>query len=103
MCDEQADPEAAAHHIFDVCIKLHEHGLCHLAVYHKNFKRGNLLDTAMTALRSALLLKWWSNVGYVYYLCFMPCTAQIACVGILIFKTNASSYPIYLSPLTSPS
>jgi hypothetical protein len=39
MCDEQGDPEAAAHHIFDVCIKLHEHGLCHLAVYHKNVKR----------------------------------------------------------------
>jgi hypothetical protein len=51
---EQKDLEAAAHNIFDACIKVHEQGWCYPAIYHKNVKRGNLLDTASDSVEKRL-------------------------------------------------
>jgi hypothetical protein len=51
---EQADLEAAAHNIFDACLKVHEAGWCYPAIYHKNVKRGNLLDTASNSVEKRL-------------------------------------------------
>jgi len=48
------DLEAAAHHIFDSCLRVHERGWCHPVAYHKNVKRGTLTDIAHDSIERRL-------------------------------------------------
>jgi hypothetical protein len=48
------DLEAAAHHIFDACLRVHERGWCRPVAYHKNVKRGSLKDVAHDSIERRL-------------------------------------------------
>jgi hypothetical protein len=51
---DSTDLEAAAHHIFDACLRVHERGWCRPIAYHKNVKRGTLTDIAHDSIERRL-------------------------------------------------
>lgn len=51
---EAVDLEAAAHHVFDEAIAVHERGWCRPTVYHKNTVRGKLVDISGASLEMRL-------------------------------------------------
>lgn len=52
---EPQDLEAAAHHIFDAAIAVHERGWNRPKVYHKNVKRGKLADVSAGSVEKRLM------------------------------------------------
>ncbi|KAF1838493.1 hypothetical protein BDW02DRAFT_483953, partial [Decorospora gaudefroyi] len=51
---EPHDLEAAAHHIFDAALAVHERGWNRLAIYHKKVVRGKLMDVSENSLEMRL-------------------------------------------------